>query len=121
MSDSPTPESTEDGVEVVNQADQTRFAILVDGALAGFAEYRSARDGSRSFTHTEIGEAHQGRGLASQLVRQALDQTRAEGLSVLPYCPLVRSFIAKHASEEDGGYLDLVPQGRRADFSLPEA
>lgn len=115
------PGSTEDDVEIVHEADQSRFVVLAEGAPAGFTQYRSARDGSRAFTHTEVDASQQGRGLASRLVRQALDATRAEGLTVLPYCPLVRGFIAKHAAAEDGGYLDLVPQRRRADFSLPES
>ena len=55
-------------------------------------------------------------GLASQLVRQALDKTRAEGLLVEPYCPFTRRYISEHAE-----YLDLVPEDRRDDFDLPRA
>jgi predicted GNAT family acetyltransferase len=52
----------------------------------------------------------------SRLVGFALDTTRAEGLSVDPYCPYVRDFIAKRHE-----YLDLVPPERRAKFQLPAA
>lgn len=111
-----------DDVVVVRQDEESRFVILVDGELAGFAAFRPAARGTlRAFTHTEISAAFQGRGLAPRLVRAALEATRDAGLAVLPYCPLVRRFIAEHADADRGGYLALVPADRRAEFSLPEA
>ncbi|WP_067168721.1 GNAT family N-acetyltransferase [Microtetraspora niveoalba] len=98
---------------VADNPEAGRFEITVEGKLAGFAEYR--RRGSRiSFTHTEVDPAYGGRGLGSALVRGALDASRDAGLSVLPYCPFVRDYIARHP-----GYLDLVPAERRDGFSLP--
>ena len=63
--------------------------------------------------HTVIDDAYGGRGLAKILVRAALDQTRAISRPVLPYCKVVRGFIAKHPD-----YLDLVPADRREEFGL---
>ncbi|WP_066943496.1 GNAT family N-acetyltransferase [Microtetraspora fusca] len=98
---------------VVDDPEAGRFEITVEGKVVGFADYR--RRGSRiSFTHTEIDPAYGGRGLGSTLVRGALDASRTAGLSVLPYCPFVRDYIARHP-----GYLDLVPPDRREGFSLP--
>ncbi|HEY3259270.1 MAG TPA: GNAT family N-acetyltransferase, partial [Pseudonocardiaceae bacterium] len=54
-----------------------------------------------------------GRGLAGQLVQHALDDTRRRGLAVLPFCPYVRGFIARHPE-----YVDLVPQAQRDRFGL---
>jgi hypothetical protein len=45
-----------------------------------------------------------------------LDEVRARGGEVLPYCPFVKSFIEKHPD-----YLDLVPTNQRAAFGLPVA
>lgn len=45
----------------------------------------------------------------------ALSEARSAGLSVLPFCPFVRSFIARHGDE----YLDLVPGDLRDAFDLP--
>ena len=56
----------------------------------------------------------EGRGLASQLVRTALSDARSDGLSVLPFCPFVRSYIAGHTE-----FLDLVPEDMRDTFELP--
>ena len=91
------------------------FAIIVDEEMAGYTEYRTG-PGVRSFMHTIIDEKFRGQGLASQLVKWALDETRREGLLVEPYRPFTRRFISEHAE-----YLDLVPEDRRDDFDLPRA
>ncbi|MGV9329593.1 GNAT family N-acetyltransferase [Streptosporangium sandarakinum] len=98
---------------VVDAPEASRFEVVVDGEVAGFAEYRQAGD-RRSFTHTEVDPRFEGRGLGSILVRGALDATRAAGLSVLPFCPFVRRYIERHPD-----YLDLVPGNQRARFGLP--
>ena len=90
----------------------SRFEIRVDGETAGFAAYHR-RPGVIAFVHTEIDPRFEGQGLASQLIKTALSQARAEGAAVLPFCPFVRSYIAGHSD-----YLDLVPSDMRAEFQL---
>jgi uncharacterized protein len=85
----------------------SRFELRVDGVLAGYVTYRDARSG-RAFEHTVIATEYQGMGLASQLIRYALDEARATGRNVLPFCPFVRSFIQRHPA-----YIDLVGQAQR--------
>ena len=99
--------------EVVDARDRSRFEIRVDGEVAGFTEYRR-RPGLIAFIHTLIDPRFEGQGLGSELVRTALSQARSEGLSVLPFCPFVRSYIGRHSE-----YLDLVPEDARAEFELP--
>jgi predicted GNAT family acetyltransferase len=101
--------------EVVDRPEAHRFEVLLDGEVAGFADYQLS-PGEILFTHTEIDEAYEGMGLGSVLVRHALDDARARGLAVLPMCPFVRGWIGKH---ED--YLDLVPPKARAKYRLPAA
>ena len=101
-----------DDVQADDNPEQHRFEIRYGGQLAGFADYRD-RDDVRSFLHTEVEPAYAGRGLASQLIRTALDATRTAGLQVLPFCPFVKAFIAKHPD-----YVDLVPADHRARFEL---
>jgi predicted GNAT family acetyltransferase len=89
-----------------------RYEIFVDGALAAFTQYRL--NGSiADFVHTETLDGYTGRGLAGELVGQALDDARKRGWQVRPDCPYVRSFIAKHSE-----YVDLVPQADRARYRL---
>ena len=99
-------------VEVTDNPDKARFEILADGELAGFVLYH-LRGTEIAFTHTETDDRFRGHGLASQLVRTALDQARARHLAVLPYCPFVRSWITGHPE-----YADLIPVGRREQFGL---
>jgi len=99
-------------VEVADNPDKARFEILADGELAGFVLYH-LRGNEIAFTHTETDDRFRGHGLASQLVRTALDQARARHLAVLPYCPFVRSWITGHPE-----YADLIPVGRREQFGL---
>jgi predicted GNAT family acetyltransferase len=99
-------------VEVVDNPDKARFEILADGELAGFVLYH-LRGNEIAFTHTETDDRFRGHGLASQLVRTALDEARARHLAVLPYCPFVRSWLTEHPE-----YADLVPAGRSEQFGL---
>jgi predicted GNAT family acetyltransferase len=97
---------------VSDNPEAERFEITVDGTLAGFAQYKLARD-RIAFVHTEVDDAYEGQGLAKVLVTHALDEVRGRGVGVLPFCPYVRSFIAKNPE-----YLDLVPEGDRERFDL---
>lgn len=89
-----------------------RYQILIDGRAVGFTEYHDEGD-RRTFPHTVIDEDQRGQGLATALIRAALDATRTAGKSVVPQCPAVAGFIAKHS-----GYHDLVPADRRAEFGI---
>ncbi len=98
---------------MVDVPDRSRFEIRVDGDVAGFTEYRR-RPQLIAFVHSLIDPRFEGQGRASQLVRTALTKARSDGLSVLPFCPFVRAYIAGHTE-----YLELVPEDMRAKFDLP--
>lgn len=89
-----------------------RFELYVDELLAGIAEYEPAGQ-NRAFTHTEIYPRYEGQGLAKVLIQAALDQTKAAGLGVLPFCPFVHHFVQTHAD-----YLELVPIWARERLGL---
>lgn len=101
-----------DDVSVRDNPDRSRFEITADGKPAGFAEYR-VHGSVTDFTHTVIDDAFEGQGLGSRLIRAALDETRAGGRQVMPYCPFVKAFIGKHPD-----YVDLVPAEARGRFGL---
>jgi predicted GNAT family acetyltransferase len=100
-------------ISVRDAPDQNRFEIWVDGVLAGFTVYRAQGD-RYTFVHTEIDPAFGGRGLASVLIKDTLDEMRKRGIEVLPQCPFVRRYISRHSD-----YLELVPAAERARFDLP--
>jgi hypothetical protein len=99
-------------VTVRDNPEKSRYEVYADEELAGFTEYHRYRD-EIAFIHTETAPEFGGRGLAGQLVQHALDDTRRRGLAVLPFCPYVRGFIARHPE-----YVDLVPQAQRDRFGL---
>ena len=77
-----------------------RFSISVEGRKAGFTEYAD-RDGQRIFPHTEVSEEFGGRGLATILVDEALQETRDAGLRIVAICPMVAGFMKKHPEFAD--------------------
>ena len=97
--------STKDGrsLELTNDEKHHRYLGSVEGRVAAFAAY-IPRGEVVVFTHTETDPSFEGQGVASQLVRWALDDVRARGLRVQPQCPFVQAYIAGNHDE----YGDLV-------------
>ena len=90
-------------VEVRNNPTEYRYEVWADGELAGYTQY-SLRRGRIAFIHTEVDESYEGLGLGTRLARAALDDARARGLVVIPYCPFIADFLERHLDE----YRDLV-------------
>jgi predicted GNAT family acetyltransferase len=99
---------------VVDAPDRARFEIRDGDEVAGFTEYRR-RPEVIEFIHTEVVPEYEGKGVARRLISSALDAAREQGLAVLPLCPFVRRYIARHPEQ----YLDLVPKDQRGQFELP--
>ncbi len=78
-----------------------RYVAEVDGELAGSAYFTRHGD-VVEFTHTEVDDAFEGRGVGSSLARAALDDVRERGgLRVRPSCPFIASWIDKHPDYAD--------------------
>jgi hypothetical protein len=95
-----------------NEPDERYEVVLSDGRVAGFTQY-GRRPGLIAFVHTEIDERLEGQGLGSTLIRGALEDARAGGMAVLPFCPFVNAYIQRHRE-----FADLVPEAYRAEFDL---
>ena len=87
-------------LKVTDNPGESRFEIRADSELAGFVQYH-LRGSQIAFIHTETDDRFRGHGLASELVREALEAARERHLTVLPYCPFVRSWIAGHPEYAD--------------------
>jgi predicted GNAT family acetyltransferase len=86
--------------EIRNNRDRFRYEIVVDGVVAGFLQY-TMRGGRVVLAHTEVPDANAGRGLATTLVRGALDDIRQRGLGIVPVCPFVEAFIERNPEYDD--------------------
>ncbi len=89
------------GAEIVDNTQQSRFELRLNGDIAGVADYVITSDGDNTIVempHTQTESAFRGQGIASVLVRGALDNIAAAQRQVLPTCPFVSDFIANHDS-----------------------
>lgn len=76
-----------------------RFELDAGGAVA-FATYRRAAN-RVIITHTETPAALRGRGIASALVKGALELIRADGLKVVAGCGFVADYLDAHPEYAD--------------------
>jgi predicted GNAT family acetyltransferase len=78
---------------------QNRFELDVDGDLA-FANYRITPS-AFIITHTETPRTLRGRGIASELVKGALELIRADGRKVIASCGFVVDYLRKNPEFAD--------------------
>ena len=93
--------------EVRDNPERDRYEIVVDGQVAGFAQY-AQRPGRIFFVHTEIDPAYEGQGLGSALAAGALSDARARGLRVVPLCRFIASYLDRHPQYSDVVDHDLM-------------
>ncbi|KAB1644911.1 GNAT family N-acetyltransferase [Gulosibacter chungangensis] len=98
---------------VRDDAENNRYVIEAGSDRLGLIDYR-LRGENIALIHTEVDKSKSVPGLARLLVTEALADARARGLGVLPYCPYVLHTIDRNRED----FLDLVPEGRRAEFKL---
>lgn len=91
----------------VRQGTGPRYEIHVDdsGRPAGqtlFTDHESVEGvRQRIFPHTEVSEEFGGHGLASTLVRAALDASIAQGYRIVAVCPYVKGWVGKHPEYQE--------------------
>jgi predicted GNAT family acetyltransferase len=90
----------QENVRIWDDEENHRYALEVDGQLAGMAVYH-LRGGRHFFVHTEVDDEYSGRGLGTRLVKSALDGVRGSGGSVVPLCPLFAAYIKRHPEYDD--------------------
>ena len=94
MTDTTAREAGEPAVTVAHQPDASRFIVELDGEQA-IAQYdRHGRE--VHFTHTEVPAAFEGKGVGTQLAKAALDWAVGEGLTIVPQCAFIASYLKRH-------------------------
>ena len=85
---------------VRDNPERTRFEVVVDEAVAGFAQYRV--DGDRLVVlHTEVDRAYRGQGLAQLLAEETLRVLRDSGRTIVPVCPFFGRYLTDHPEHAD--------------------
>jgi predicted GNAT family acetyltransferase len=99
----------ESNVKIENNQEAQRWEAEV-GEYVAVAEYRLRGD-MVFFIHTEVPHELEGQGVASKLVKAALDDARTRHLAVVPFCPFVAGYIRRHPDYKGlvhAEYRDLV-------------
>lgn len=97
MTDTPTG-----SVTVTDEPTRSEYVAVLDGREAGVIVYQRG-DGVIDLQHTIVRPEAEGNGVGSTLIRFALDAARTAGDRVIPSCPFVQRFLAKHDE-----YADIV-------------
>jgi uncharacterized protein len=71
-----------------------RYELDTPHGMAIAVYYRQGK--KLVFTHTEVPPPDEGHGIATRLVRAALDDARARGLGIVPACSFVVDFVRRH-------------------------
>ena len=79
---------------VIDNRAEAEFELAI-GRHRAVAAYQM-EDDTIVFTHTLVPPQIAGHGVASKLIRAALDSARDRGLKVVAQCEFVRAYIAKH-------------------------
>lgn len=87
---------------VVHDESGSRFVLMRGDQQIGEAGYETREDGGIVFTHTEVDQELQERGLGSILVGGALDQLRTStDVRIGATCPFVRRYLEEHPEYGD--------------------
>jgi uncharacterized protein len=97
---------------IENNIGKSQYEAKQDGKVIAFAEYRPIGT-SIMFTHTEVDETLEGKGVGSKLIRYALEDTKAKHMTAIPMCPFVKMFIQRHHE-----FIDVVHPAHRKVFGM---
>ena len=82
------------------------FVVDMDGARAKLIF--AVEDGQLVLLHTEVPEQFQGRGVGGRLVTAAVEKARAEGLTIIPWCPYARKWLKEHPDQVSDVKIDFL-------------
>jgi len=86
-------------MDIVHDTDARQIRVEVEGH-PGVVDY-ILRDGVMTITHTGVPPPIEGRGIAAELTRAALDTARREGWKVVPACSYAAAFMRRHPEFAD--------------------
>jgi hypothetical protein len=73
------------------------YEAVIDDRVVGMIVYHTPSGNQRvTFSHTIVDPEFRGKGIATGLVKHALDDLRTRGLKLTNYCSFVADYIADH-------------------------
>lgn len=94
------PSAVAGEVEREDGASKGRYRLVIDGVEA---EMTYSRAGAQLIIidHTDVPAALRGRKVGERLVRQAIEDARRDGVSIIPLCPFAKAQIDRHPEWQD--------------------
>ncbi|GHA33237.1 hypothetical protein GCM10007989_31770 [Devosia pacifica] len=77
-----------------------RYRLVIDDVEAEMT-YSRAGESLIIIDHTEVPTALRGRKVGERLVRQAIEDARREGVTIVPLCPFAKAQIERHPEWQD--------------------
>ena len=84
---------------VRDNTEEQRFELKIEGQTAYV--YYEITGGIITFMHTDVPLVMAGKGVASRLIKGALEQVRARKLKVRAECEFTAGYLAKHPEFSD--------------------
>lgn len=81
---------------LINNTEKNQYEYQIDGHIAKI-EYILAKGTEIFLTHTEVPVELEGKGIASALLLDVLNDIKIKGLGLIPLCPFVASYIKPHS------------------------
>lgn len=91
-------------VTFTDNTDKKRFEAQVDGKLALIDYIRTAD--KIYLTHTEVPPELEGKGIASAMVKKALQRIEGDTIKLVPLCPFIAGYVKRHPE-----FRSLLAQG----------
>ena len=79
---------------IEHHLEHKRFEVNVEG-LRAILEYMKVGD-TLIFTHTEVPEKLEGKGIGGALAKTALEYVTNQNLSAAALCPFVKAYLQRH-------------------------
>ena len=85
---------------MIHEPSRKRFAVYESGETA-YLTYHEMKDGTLDFSYTYTPLPIRGRGIATAIIKNALDYARSQGKKVEPTCPFVATYIDRHREYQE--------------------
>jgi predicted GNAT family acetyltransferase len=85
---------------LVHNDEKSSYDGIVGDTQVGTISY-AVKDDRLVVLSTKVWPEYRGQGIATELVRQVLDDIRSQGKKITVECPIVRSYIDRNPSYDD--------------------
>jgi len=86
--------------EITHRPEEKRFTVR-ELAHEAYLECYALPGDVLDYAHTYTPNEIRGRGIATAIIRRALEYARANGKTVIPGCPFVRTYVDRHHEFRD--------------------